>query len=73
MQVTVKLFAQLRNGRFKVDSMGLNDQARVTDVVEALVIPPEEVAHCLVNGHDISLNSIIKDGDTIALFPAIGG
>lgn len=73
MQAKVKLFAQLRDGRFKVENIGIADQTRVRDVVEGLDIPPKEVAICLVNGHDTSIDSVIKSGDTVALFPPIGG
>lgn len=73
MQATVKLFAQLREGRFKVENIRIADQTRVVDVVEGLMIPPQEIAICLVNGHDTAIDSVIKSGDTVALFPPIGG
>lgn len=73
MKATVKLFAQFRDGRFKVENIGLADQTRVRDVVEGLDIPPKEVAICLVNGHDTGIDSIIANGDTVALFPPVGG
>ena len=73
MQVTVKLFAQLRDGRFKVENIGITDQTRVTDVVESINIPSKEVEICLVNGKDTDIDSVLKNGDTVALFPAVGG
>ncbi len=69
----MKLFAQLRAGRFKVEEIQIPEQTRVKDVVEGLDIPPEEVAICLVNGHDTGSESVIQNGDTVALFPSIGG
>ena len=73
MRATVKLFAQLRDGRFKAEKIRIEEQTRVKDVVEGLDIPPQEVAICLVNGHDTGIESVIQNGDTVALFPQIGG
>lgn len=73
MKATVKLFAQLRDGRFKAEEIRIPEQMRVKDVVEGLDIPPKEVAICLVNGHDTGIESVIQNGDTVALFPPIGG
>ena len=73
MNVTVKLFADLREGRFKVSDSELADQSRITDVVEGLKIPPEQVAVCFVNGRDAETDYVIKNGDTVSLFPPVGG
>jgi len=73
LKATVKLFAQFRNGRFKAETIGIAEQTRVRDVVEELDIPPKEVAICLVNGHDTGIDSEINNGDTVALFPPVGG
>ena len=73
MNVTVKLFADLREGRFKVSDSEIADQSRVTDVVESLKIPPEQLAVCFVNGRDAETDYVIKNGDTVSLFPPVGG
>lgn len=73
LQAKVKLFAQLREGRCKEANIGIEDQTRVKDVVKDLNIATNEVAICLVNGQDKSLDSEIQNGDTVALFPPIGG
>ena len=73
MQAKVKLFAQFREGRFKEVDIGLEDQTRVKDIVEGLNILPKEVAICLLNGRDTSIDSLIQNGDTVSLFPPIGG
>lgn len=73
MLVTVKLFATFRDGRFKVEERDLPEESRVLDVLQALNITPEEVAICLINGRDVNEQQVIKDGDTIALFPPVGG
>jgi sulfur carrier protein len=71
--VTVKLFASFRDGRFKVEERDLLEESRVLDVLEPLNIRPEEIAICLVNGRNVNEKYVLKDGDTIALFPPVGG
>ena len=73
MQVTVKLFAEFREGRFEVESSEVADQSRVTDVVQSLNISPDQVKICLVNGRDTGIDYVIQNGDTVALFPPVGG
>lgn len=73
MRVTVKLFATFRDGRFKVEERELPEDTRLLDVLQPLDIKPEEIAICLVNGRNVDEQHILKDGDTIALFPPVGG
>lgn len=73
LQVTVKLFAELREGRFEVENSEVADQSRVTDVVQSLNIPSEQVRICLVNGKDATIDHVVQNGDTVSLFPAVGG
>lgn len=73
MRVTVKLFATFRDGRFKVEERDLPDASRVVDILLPLNITPEEVAICLVNGRDVNEQHQLNDGDTIAIFPPVGG
>lgn len=73
MRVTVKLFATFRDGRFKVEERELPEGSKVISVLEPLNIKPEEVAICLVNGQNVDEQHVLNDGDTIALFPPVGG
>lgn len=73
MRVTVKLFATFRDGRFKVEERELPEDTRLLDVLQPLNIKPEEIAICLVNGRNVNEQHILKDGDTVALFPPVGG
>jgi sulfur carrier protein len=73
MQVNVKLFASLRDGRFKTDRAELKDNSHVYDVIEKYNLPYEEVAICYVNGRDADNDRVLKDGDTVSLFPPVGG
>ena len=73
MEVNVKLFATLREGRFKAEKTELQENCRVIDVVKKYDLPPEEVAICLVNGRDVDNDHVLTDGDTLSIFPPVGG
>jgi sulfur carrier protein len=73
LEVNVKLFATLREGRFKVEKAELRHNSRVIDVIEKYDLPLEEVSICYVNGRDADNDHILKDGDTVSLFPPVGG
>lgn len=73
MQVNVKLFATLREGRFKQEITELSDNSRVLDVLKKYELPLEEVAICLVNGRDADNEHTLQNGDTVSLFPPVGG
>ncbi|WP_019228454.1 MoaD/ThiS family protein [Sedimentibacter sp. B4] len=73
MEVNVKLFATLRDGRFKEEKANINENTQVSDVISKYNIPKEEVKICLVNGRDADLNQTLKNGDTLSLFPPVGG
>lgn len=73
MQVNVKLFATLREGRFKQETTELERDSRVLDVLKKYDLPLEEVAICLVNGRDADNEHVLQNGDTVSLFPPVGG
>lgn len=73
MQVNVKLFATLREGRFKQEVTELENSSSVLDVLKKYELPLEEVAICLVNGRDADNEHVLKNGDTVSLFPPVGG
>lgn len=73
MQVNVKLFATLREGRFKAEVTELENESRVMDIIKKYDLPLEEVAICLVNGRDADNERVLQNGDTVSLFPPVGG
>lgn len=73
MRVTIKLFATFREGRFKVEEWDLPEGSQLLDVIKPLNISMEEIAICLVNGQSVNEKVALKEGDTIALFPPVGG
>ena len=74
MQVTVKLHASLRaygksdsnNSLFPLETA---EKATVREVIRELGIPPEKVRMILLNGRGVDSDSILSNGDRIALFP----
>lgn len=74
MQVTIKLHASLRpygrsdsnNGLFTLETA---EKATVREVIQELGIPPEKVRMILLNGRGVDSESILSDGDRVALFP----
>lgn len=73
IKITVKLFATLRDGRFKDEIREYAHDASVSDVLRELEIPREEVSLIFVNGRAAGINSKLKEEDTLSLFPPVGG
>ncbi|HSO09386.1 MAG TPA: MoaD/ThiS family protein [Desulfoprunum sp.] len=73
MQVTVKLFAFFRDGRFKEEGREYPAGTMVGDIVDELGIGRDEVGVVMINSLQRSLQSPIADGDIVAIFPMIGG
>jgi sulfur carrier protein len=73
MEVKLKLFATLRQGRFKEQMLNIKDNSRVIDIITQCNIPLEQIAICLVNGRDADKMQTLKNYDTVSLFPPIGG
>ncbi|MDO9309520.1 MAG: MoaD/ThiS family protein [Deltaproteobacteria bacterium] len=73
MQVTVKLFATFRNGRFKVTSQELTEGTGCRTIVLGLGLTEEQIGVVLVNGRHAALDQVLHDRDTLALFPLVGG
>ena len=73
MEVTVKLFATLRKDRFSRDQMTLSDDAAVSDLLEELKVPLDHIGILLVDGKNVSPDYKISEGQTVSIFPAVGG
>lgn len=73
MDITVRLFATLREGRAREQKLGLPEGATPADILETLGIAREDVAILLVNGRDGAMEASLSDGDTVSLFPPVGG
>ena len=73
MQVTVKLFAFFREGRFKKEDRELSETTLVGQVVDDLDIDREEVGVLMLNSRHCRFDTILQEGDILAIFPVIGG
>lgn len=73
MQVTIKLFANFRINKFKQETREYDSTKTVGVIVEELGIPNSEVGIIFINGRNASMDQILKDGDTLSLFPLVGG
>lgn len=73
MHITVKLFATLRRGRFDREIMDFPGSPKVIDIVRRLAIPEKQAAIIFINSRHGGFDSELHEGDTLALFPPIGG
>jgi molybdopterin converting factor small subunit len=73
MRITIKLFATLRTGRFDIETLEFSPGVTIDQVIKVLGIPEEEVTLIFVNGHHADIHDTLTDGDTIGLFPPVGG
>jgi molybdopterin synthase sulfur carrier subunit len=73
MNVEVRLFATLRNGRSKAQKMEVPENTTVSKILDLLQINDEDIAILLINGRDGSFTKQLHDGDILALFPPVGG
>lgn len=73
MRVTIKLFASLREGRFEEESREYPAGTTAGVVMEALAIPRNQVTLIFINGVHGDPDTPLHEGDTLALFPPLGG
>lgn len=71
--VTIKLFATFREGRFEVAQRDCPPGTTIAKLVRDLGIPPEEVGVLLVGGRHATFEHAPAQGDTVAIFPLLGG
>lgn len=73
MKTTVKLFAYFRDNRFSVSEKQLSEDTTVGQVVDSLKIDREEVGVLMLNSRHTEFNTVLKEGDVLAIFPVVGG
>jgi molybdopterin converting factor small subunit len=73
MRITVKLFATFRKGRFDMEVRIVPPGSTVTKVIEDARLPESEIGILLVNGRHSDRTRELADGDTVAIFPLVGG
>jgi len=73
VKLTIKLFATLREGRGKILEDEYPADTTPKDILASLKIEEKDVAILLVNGVDGELDKPLNDGDTLSIFPPVGG
>ncbi|ACZ12715.1 MoaD/ThiS family protein [Sulfurospirillum deleyianum] len=74
MHIVVKLFAQYREGRFKAEEREYKENTSAQEVIDTLHLESvSPLGVLMVNGRHVDVNYILQEGDTIALFPKVGG
>lgn len=73
MKVKVKLFANFRKERFREKDLELPVECTVGWVVDYLKIPRKELGVVFLNGLSAALDRVLHDGDTLSIFPMVGG
>lgn len=73
MQITVKLFATFRTGRFDIENREYPEGATVHDVVKDLALPEPKLGILMINHRHVDLDRVLADGEILAIFPLVGG
>lgn len=73
MKITIKLFATFRKDRFSVKEQQVAADTTVGKIVDDLQLPVDELGIVLVNSRHADLQQVLGDGDTLSLFPLVGG
>lgn len=73
MRITVKLFASFRAGRFDIETREYPLGTSVADVADSLHLPQSELGIMMINHRHVKLERLLEEGDTLALFPLLGG
>ncbi len=73
MQVNVKLFAYFRDGRFIEEIREYPGTTSVSDIIHSLNINLNEVGVTMINSRHCLLDTQLEEGDSLGIFPMIGG
>ena len=73
MKITIKLFATLQKGMFEEETREVGRNMTVGEVIRGLNIPGNQATLILLNGRHAQPDAELHDGDTLSLFPPIGG
>lgn len=73
MNVTVKLFATFRFGRFAAATRDYPPSTNIGEVIRELQIPDSEISMIMLNGRHANPDQQLRDGDSIAFFPLVAG
>jgi molybdopterin synthase sulfur carrier subunit len=72
--ITIKLFASLNRFRPAAsESYPIEPGITVKKLLEELCVPKDEVKIIFIDGVKHDLGSILKGGERVGIFPAVGG
>lgn len=73
MKIELKLFVTLSQYGKEIQTVDLPERATVSDVIEMFKIPENMPKLNILNNVHVKRDHVLKDGDTLALFPPIAG
>ena len=73
MQINLKLFAMFRVGRFAATTRQYPPGTRIAEVIRELQIPEAQIGMIMLNNRHAEPGQQLNDGDTLSLFPLVGG
>jgi molybdopterin converting factor small subunit len=73
VQITVKLYASFKIGRFKSERRECPEGTLLVGVAGELGIPERDLGITLINGSHAKLHDPLNDGDVVSLMPRISG
>ena len=75
ISVTIKLFAQYREGKFKVDKRSYAKDSTISDVLDdiGLDLGKFPIGVLMVNGRHVEEGFVLQDEQMLAIFPKVGG
>lgn len=73
MWITVKLFANFRENRFKEARRQYPSGTTIADVATDLEIEHGLIGMIFIHGRAAELDRVLDEGDVLALFPLLGG
>jgi molybdopterin converting factor small subunit len=72
-RILIKVFATLRKFRVPEAEEEFPQEASVAEILDGIGIPEEKAAVIFINGRHGELTFVPSDGDTLAIFPPVGG
>jgi len=75
IEVTIKLFAYYRDGRFDTHKAKYRAGTRINDIIRIhdIDLKKDPLGILLVNGRHAKLEDFLHNGDVISIFPMLGG
>ena len=75
IQITIKLFAQYREGKFKIDKRSYKHNSIIRDVLDdiGLNLGKYPIGVLMVNGRHVEEDFVLENEQILAIFPKVGG